>query len=74
MIQIAATNEEIDVMNGMKSTSTVDKIISFLFSSIIEGLSWIGLIPLCWYRNISLFHSYLIVSETHLNDDDGFQR
>lgn len=47
LIKIAATNEEIDVMNGMKSTSTFDKVISFLFSSIIEGLSWIGLIPLC---------------------------
>ena len=33
-------------MKGMKSTSTVDKVLSFVFSSILEGLSWIGLIPL----------------------------
>ena len=44
--QIAETSEEIEVMKGMKSTSTVDKVLSFVFSSILEGLSWIGLIPL----------------------------
>lgn len=58
MIQIAATNEEIDVMNGMKSTSTVDKIISFLFSSIIEGLSWIGLIP---YVGIGIYLYFIVI-------------
>ena len=44
--QIAETSEEIEVMKGMKSTSSVDKVLSFVFSSILEGLSWIGLIPL----------------------------
>ena len=33
-------------MKGMKSTSTVDKVLSVVFSSILEGLSWIGLSPL----------------------------
>ena len=40
-------NEEIDALSQNRSSSLCERGLSFLFTSLIEGLSFIGFVPLC---------------------------
>lgn len=45
--QISECNEELEVMNTKRSSSFFEKVLSFIFTSLIEGLSYLGFLPLC---------------------------
>ena len=39
-----------EIMNTKHSSSFFEKVLSFVFTSLIEGLSYLGFLPLCGAR------------------------